>query len=79
MGWAIYRRGWVSLAAWMVLTVILGLAPIVLLMLTRQGPGNTGLIYVSDFKIACYLMAAAIFASLVLRVVVIALGWMRKR
>jgi len=78
VGWAVYRRGWVSLAAWMVLTVILGLAPIVLLMLTRQEPAYTGLIYISDFKVACYLMAAAIFASLVLRVLIIALGWMRR-
>ena len=67
-----------SLAAWMVLTVILGVAPVILLMLTRPEPGNTGLIYVSDFKIACYLMGAALFASLVLRIVIIMLGWMRR-
>ena len=78
MGWAIYRQGWVSLAAWMLLTIILGLAPVVVLMLIRPVAGNTGLIYVSDFRIACYLMAAAFFASFVLRVVLITLGWMRK-
>lgn len=78
VGWAIYKRGWVSLAPWMLLTIILGLAPVVVLMLTRTEPAGTGLIYVSDFRIACYLMAAAFFASFVLRVVLIALGWMRK-
>ena len=78
VGWAIYRRGWVSLVAWILLTIILGLAPVVVLMMIRPESGSTGLIYVSDFSIACYLMAAAFFASLVLRAVLIALGWMRK-
>jgi hypothetical protein len=78
VGWVIYRQGWVSPGAWMLLTIILGLAPVVGLMLTRPESEYTGLIYVSDFKVACYLMAAAFFASFVLRVVLIALGWMRK-
>ena len=78
VGWMIYRDGWVSLGAWILLTLILGLAPVILLMLTHQETAYTGLIYISDFKIACYLMGAALFASLVLRLLLIALGLMRK-
>jgi hypothetical protein len=76
VAWGIYRQGWVSLAAWMALTTILGLVPVIYLML--MGEGSTGLFYMSHFKAACYLMVAAFFASLVLRVLVIALGWMRR-
>ena len=76
VGWGIYRQGWVSLAAWMALTIILGLAPVILLIAFGERP--TGLFYMSHFNAACYLMAAAFLASLVLRVLVIALGLMQR-
>ena len=76
VAWGIYRQGWVSLAAWMALTIILGLAPVILLIASGEQP--TGLFYMSHFNAACYLMAAAFLASLVLRVLVIALGLMQR-
>ena len=76
VAWGIYRQGWVSLAAWMALTIMLGLAPVILLIAFGERP--TGLFYMSHFNAACYLMAAAFFASLVLRVLVIVLGLMRR-
>jgi len=76
IAWGIYRQEWVSLAAWMALTIILGLAPIILLIAFGERP--TGLFYMSHFNTACYLMTAALFASLVLRIVIIMLGWMRR-
>ncbi len=71
-------RGWISLTAWMALTITLALAPVILLMLIGEEPGKAGLIYVSHFNVACYLIAAALFASLVLRILIIALGLMRR-
>jgi hypothetical protein len=76
IAWGIYRQEWVSLAAWMALTIILGLAPVILLIAFGERP--TGLFYMSHFNAACYLMAAALFASLVLRVLIIVLGLMRR-
>lgn len=79
VGWGIHRRGWIGLEAWMALTVGLALASISVLMLIGNEPGKSGLIYISNVSIACYLVAAALFASLVLRWVIMALGLMRRR
>lgn len=76
IGWTIHRRGWVGRDTWTVLTVLLALAPVVVLMLIGVEPGKGALLYVSNVKIACYLIAATLSASLVLRMLIIALGWM---
>jgi hypothetical protein len=80
IGWAIWRRGWVSRDAWMALTLVLALPPVLILTIfPGANAGKTGLVYVSNFSIACYLLTAALIASGALRSLVIALGLMRRR
>jgi len=78
VGWMIHWHGWISLHAWMALTIALALAPVCLLLLMGGQEGKGNLIYISDFKIACFLIVAALFASLVPRVLVTTLGLMRR-
>jgi hypothetical protein len=80
IGWAIWRWGWVGLDAWMALTLVLAVLPVlVLTIFPGTNAGKTGLVYVSNFSIACYLLTAALIASAALRLLVIALGLMRRR
>lgn len=80
VGLPIQRHGWISLRHWIALSVVLGgLAPVVLLLMNSgTQPRGTGLIYISDLSITCYFIAAALFASLVLRLLIVRLGWMRR-
>jgi hypothetical protein len=76
---AIWRLSWVSAQYWTALTAILGLAPVALFLLNGGAePSRSSIVYVADSSVAFYFIVAALFASLVLRVLIIALGWMRR-
>ncbi len=52
--------------------------PVSFVLLMGGDRGKGSLIYMSDFKIACYLIVATLFASVVLRMLIVAVGWMRR-
>lgn len=70
--------GWIGPDAWLALTITLALAPVSFVLLMGPDRGKGGLISMSDFKIACDLIVATLFASVVLRVLIVDLGWMRR-
>lgn len=72
VGWKINAFGWIGLGYWAIGTALLAVTPIVLAMLT--------LFPDTDFLpiLGVVFALPAVLASLVLRFLIIALGWMRK-
>lgn len=74
----IRSRGWIDKRHWWLFTILIGLgSPVffyVLSLLFSPTPINR-----TDFvRLAIFVLPGTIFASIVLRVVIVRLGWMRK-
>jgi hypothetical protein len=75
-GWRIWRRGAISMPFWLVMTAIFALGPS-LPYLALSAPPPNGIQYVTDQEIAAAYIAAVVFASLALRLLLSASGRLR--
>ena len=82
IGVALYRNGWVGWAYWIVVTFSLGIAAIFIadligVLKMRLFQPDTALFRL-DMELVAFFVGPTLFASLVLRWVIIWLGWMRR-
>lgn len=75
-GWRVWRRGVITLRFWLAATAIAALVPSALFLGFSQPP-PAAMLYVTDSEIAAMYVAATMFASLVLRLLLAAIGLLR--